>query len=73
MFFSLINDHNFQDSNSRDSNWDADKSSPSITKISGGQTTATPGETKTSLHSEDDTDDDRGPMVSQAKLSHVWF
>ncbi|XP_042231870.1 protein tramtrack, beta isoform-like isoform X1 [Homarus americanus] len=54
-----------EDSNSRDSNWDADKSSPSITKVSGGQT-SNPGDTKTSLHSEDDTDDDRGPMTIQS-------
>ncbi|XP_045614390.1 protein tramtrack, beta isoform isoform X2 [Procambarus clarkii] len=55
-----------EDSNSRDSNWDAGKTSPSITKISGSQTNTNPGESKSSVHSDDDSDDDRDHMTIQS-------
>ncbi|XP_064113328.1 uncharacterized protein LOC135219989 isoform X2 [Macrobrachium nipponense] len=45
---------------------DADRPVPSITKISGGQTTITPTEPRSSTHSEEDSNDDRGPMTIQS-------
>ncbi|ROT69672.1 hypothetical protein C7M84_012124 [Penaeus vannamei] len=55
-----------EDSTNRDSSWDAERATPSISKSSsGGQSTAASGDFKLA-HSGEDTDDDRGAMTIQS-------
>lgn len=58
-----------QDSNNRDSSWDAERATPSISKSSsGGQSTAASSGDFKLAHSGEDTDDDRGAMVSRGRF-----
>ncbi|XP_047486355.1 protein tramtrack, beta isoform-like isoform X1 [Penaeus chinensis] len=55
-----------EDSTNRDSSWDAERATPSISKSSsGGQSTAASGDFKLAQSGED-TDDDRGAMTIQS-------